>query len=90
MLNEILNLEGVAVLSKEQQKSVNGGKGCTLTIQGSDGKWVTRTGICKKFISASMSDSPADMIGQYAIAPSYCETGLGNVPLSSNNGVSRC
>jgi hypothetical protein len=25
MLNEILNLEGVAVLSKEQQKSVNGG-----------------------------------------------------------------
>jgi hypothetical protein len=26
MLNEILNLEGVAVLSKEQQKSVNGGR----------------------------------------------------------------
>jgi hypothetical protein len=25
MLKEILNLEGVAVLSKEQQKSVNGG-----------------------------------------------------------------
>jgi hypothetical protein len=32
MLNEILNLEGVAVLSKEQQKSVNGGyRNCVAT-----------------------------------------------------------
>ena len=39
MLNEILNLEGVAVLSKEQQKSVNGGVGssCALIITNSSG-----------------------------------------------------
>jgi hypothetical protein len=33
MLNEILNLEGVAVLSKDQQKSVNGGVGTTCILR---------------------------------------------------------
>jgi hypothetical protein len=38
MLNEILNLEGVAVLSKEQQKSVNGGvMGYQDFFSGADG-----------------------------------------------------
>ncbi|TXD50053.1 hypothetical protein [Polaribacter sp. IC073] len=31
MLNNILNLDGVTVLDKKQQKEVNGGGGCRLT-----------------------------------------------------------
>ncbi len=39
MLKNILNLEGVAVLTKEQQKSVNGGRGtCAVRMLNGDGE----------------------------------------------------
>ncbi len=45
MLNEILNLEGVAILSKEQQKSVNGGTGsCAVLITNGDGEVLVQWG----------------------------------------------
>jgi lactobin A/cerein 7B family class IIb bacteriocin len=83
-------------LTREELKSINGGLAldgggsCSVAIQGADGSWVTRTGTCKKLITASMGDSPADMIGQYMTASYYCETGLGAINITSNNGVSRC
>jgi hypothetical protein len=51
MLNEILNLEGVAVLSKEQQKSVNGGRRFwgTETTYGAVAK-NPETGICYRAV----------------------------------------
>ncbi|WP_087138676.1 hypothetical protein [Elizabethkingia meningoseptica] len=64
-------------LSRINLKSITGGeKSCTHSIQGSDGKWITRTGTCQK---SSLG------IG------SYCETGLGEfVQVTSNGGKSRC
>lgn len=37
MLKNILNFEGVTLLSKEQQKSVNGGEGTCAYFLGTDG-----------------------------------------------------
>jgi hypothetical protein len=51
MLNEILNLEGVAVLSKEQQKSVNGGRrfwGTEVTYGSTNRN--DETGICYRAV----------------------------------------
>jgi hypothetical protein len=62
-------------LSREALRNVNGGRGCSVAIQGTDGTWVTRTGTC------------ANRPGGLA---SYCETGLGNVSLTSNEGISHC
>ena len=73
-------------LSREELKNVFGGQSCTLTIQGSDGSWITRSGTCKKVMTlVAISDDIS--IPQ---THSYCETGIGEVSLSSNGGNSRC
>ena len=40
MLNNILNLEGVTVLNKQQQKEINGGQTCRFTIKDAYGTHV--------------------------------------------------
>ncbi|AQX06674.1 hypothetical protein ATB99_13580 [Elizabethkingia meningoseptica] len=63
-------------LSRINLKTITGGeKSCTHSIQGSGGKWITRTGVCKMAPSGFSA---------------YCETGLGVVKVTSNGGVSRC
>lgn len=37
MLNNILNLEGVSILNKMQQKTINGGGSCAVLIGGYGG-----------------------------------------------------
>jgi hypothetical protein len=92
---KVANLNATEILSREELRKVVGGEGsdpianfigsilgavcdntpCTHTIQGSDGSWVTRTGHC----SAGASYPHC-----------YCDTGLGDVRLTSNGGISRC
>ncbi|WP_294219443.1 hypothetical protein [uncultured Chryseobacterium sp.] len=65
-------------LTRENLRSIKGGRACSIAIQGSDGRWTTRTGTCQP-------------VGPVAgVGSSYCETGLGNIHLSSNDGVSHC
>ncbi|WP_313157466.1 hypothetical protein [Sphingobacterium multivorum] len=77
-------------LSREELKSITGGEtgsdaegglfckstSCTLSIQGDDGNWVTKTGTCSSSASS--------------ISRCYCDAGLGEVHLTSNSGISRC
>jgi hypothetical protein len=82
----ILIMTNFKKLSRNELKNVFGGQSCSLTIQGSDGQWITRTGTCKTkttLITASGGIAITD-------TSSYCETGIGQVPLSSNGGTSRC
>ena len=37
MLNNILNIEGASVLTKEQQKSIIGGEGCYVFVRDANG-----------------------------------------------------
>ena len=78
----------VNLLSKAELKNVFGGVmaessifcvdgPCSLTIQGSDGSYVTRNGECAR-----------DWFNTNAC---YCNAGLGaTIPITSNDGVSRC
>lgn len=86
-----LELGAKEVLSRVQLKNVLGGSGsgsgsgtfscyggpCTLTIQGDNGTFITRTGNC------------VDASTLLAVV-CYCDTGLGNVPVTSNGHVSKC
>nr|WP_234047745.1 hypothetical protein [Chryseobacterium paridis] len=59
-------------------RNLGGGRrACSVAIQGSDGKWTTRTGSC---VEPSLSN----------MFNGYCETGLGQVDITSNGGVSHC
>ncbi|WP_445432828.1 bacteriocin-like protein [Chryseobacterium indoltheticum] len=73
-------------LSRNDLRNVTGGQSCTLSIQGSDGKWVTRKGVCK--VSVTLTQVTDDL--SIPSATSYCETGLGQVNVTSNGGNSRC
>lgn len=64
-------------LSREELKNVAGGRACSVAVQQSNGTWITETGTCR---------APQF----FGSGPYYCETGNGNVPLSSNGGVSHC
>ena len=77
-------------LSREELKNTFGGQACTLTIQGSDGTWTTRTWTCQTRQVTKVGDSTATIIWNLLTAESYCETGLGYIPVTSNGGVSRC
>jgi len=78
-------MKNLKKLSRKELKDVKGGQSCVLYVQGSNGAWVPRTGVCKKVVSFTQ-------VGDVSIpsTSSYCETGLGQVPLSSNGGQSRC
>lgn len=85
-----LELGAKEVLSRAQLKNVLGGSGsgsggsaqcfgnsCTVTIQGDNGSFITRSGTCRDV--ASILDPSC-----------YCDTGLGNIPVTSNGGKSKC
>jgi len=42
MLQNILNSEGVTVLNKKQQGSINGGQTCKITVKLSNGQWASK------------------------------------------------
>jgi hypothetical protein len=77
-------------LSREELRNTFGGQACTLTIQGSDGKWITRVGVCKRVSKEIHAGDSAISIALGMLSGSYCETGLGNVSVTSNGGNSRC
>lgn len=76
----------LVALSRNEMRNVFGGENCTLTIQGSNGQWITRAGTCKK-VYQLVSIGEGISIPQ---SHSYCDTGLGEVSLTSNGGNSRC
>ncbi|HTN37103.1 MAG TPA: hypothetical protein VL053_08505 [Arachidicoccus sp.] len=91
-----LELGASEILSREQLKKAIGGDGsdglhcknstCILSIQGSNGSWTTLNGNC-------MPDTDQMDMGSLILnggVTYYCETGLGNIPITSNGGVSRC
>ena len=51
MLKNILNLEGVTALSKEQQKSINGG--CAVRMTNGDGEILVVTGLSLAEVTAA-------------------------------------
>jgi hypothetical protein len=71
---KIFIMKNFKKLSREDLRNVNGGRGCSVAIQGTDGTWVTRTGTC---------NFDAGVGG-------WCNVGLGNIKLTSNEGVSHC
>lgn len=72
-------------LTRAALKSIQGGVDCTLSIQGADGSWISRPGTCKKRFILNPIGS-----GDTAVYESYCDAGLGAVPVTSNGGKSRC
>ncbi len=73
-------------LSREELKNTFGGlRACKLVIQGSDGSWITRTGTCSTAVDMNYINGTP-----YPTTHSYCDAGLGDVPLSSNGGNSNC
>ena len=79
-------------LSREELRNTFGGKSCSIAIQGSDGTWTTRKGTCTAVPKdTKVGDSTMSIFLDTISTPqSYCETGLGNIPVTSNGGVSRC
>jgi len=72
-----------AALTRAEMKELTGGTGifcktgaCNHFIQGKDGHYAERTGTCETQI--------------YPILDCYCDTGMGNVEVTSNNNQSRC
>lgn len=91
MKKSILNLEGVQVLSRNEQKSVNGGlaRGCKLVIANANGTYTTLTGTC--VVPVTMEMDAMGHVWPVASGPAFCDTGDGVAhTLSSNGGVSRC
>lgn len=79
-------MKNLKKLSRKELKDVNGGrKACRHVIQGDDGKWITRVGECNTRIEM-VQVGPISVPQKH----SYCETGLGEVNVTSNGGVSRC
>ncbi|WP_143883099.1 bacteriocin-like protein [Chryseobacterium binzhouense] len=78
-------MKNLKKLSRNDLGNILGGQACTLSIQGSNGQWVTRTGTCEKKMELIH-------VGELTIPTftSYCETGLGQVNVTSNGGRSRC
>lgn len=70
-------MKNLKKLSREELRNVAGGRACSIVVQLANGTWETHTGECRapKF---------------FGNGPYYCETGLGNIALSSNGGVSHC
>lgn len=81
-------------LSKNDQKQIRGGvaQSCTMTYQDSSGGWHTETGSC--YTSITSYASGYDALGPIytVVSTPFCHTASfsGPVPLSSNDGVSRC
>lgn len=91
MKKSILNLEGAQVLSRNEQKSINGGlaegsRSCKLVIMSPNGTSVTYTGTCSITVDYNYINGTP-----YPTTRSYCNVGLGDsVPLTSNGGSSYC
>ena len=77
-------------LSREELKNTFGGQSCSIAIQGSDGSWTTRSGTCKTLTAMAPSLMGGVIVGYPVASYSYCETGLGNIRITSNGGSSRC
>ncbi|HAH55555.1 MAG TPA: hypothetical protein DCM02_09840 [Flavobacterium sp.] len=75
-------------LSREELKKTVGGQACRHVIQGADGRWTTRKGTCRQAVEPS--ESISGMIIDLITSPMYCDTGLGEVAVTSNGGRSRC
>ena len=89
---QMLGLSVNDLLSREQMKKVVGGSGggsggsgipvcsgnaCTLYVQNKDGSYTPYNGTCQA-------------TGWWPAQSCYCSTQLGNVPVTSNGGHSRC
>jgi hypothetical protein len=78
-------------LSREELKNAFGGKRtCTLTVKGANGQWVTLNGTCETSSNVHVGMSTGELLWGMANTTSYCETGLGQIKLTSNGGNSRC
>jgi hypothetical protein len=73
-------------LSRQDLKEITGGKACILSVQAPNGTWTDYSGTCSTTVTM------VQITDDYSVPVkhSYCNAGLGNVPLSSNGGVSRC
>jgi len=76
MLQELMNMEGVAVLSKEQQSAIIGGDACRLTTIDSNGNQT-------RWIQATFSDNEQGQV-------SAAQAGCGRLLNDPDEDVQRC
>ncbi|WP_081413966.1 bacteriocin-like protein [Chryseobacterium daeguense] len=83
-------MKNLKKLSRNELKRISGGrKACSVVVKQPDGSFKTYPGTCsttKPPNSAVLSD----LVNWALTSPGYCETGLGNLTLTSNGGVSHC
>jgi len=70
-------MKNLKKLSKKDLSNILGGRACSVSVQQSNGSWVTYSGTCR---------APQF----FGSGPYYCETGRGPLAITSNGGVSRC
>lgn len=84
--SKIQQMKNLKKLSRQDLKEITGGKPCTLSVKAPNGTWTTYSGTCNTTVTM------VQITDDYSVPVkhSYCNAGLGDVPLTSNGGVSRC
>lgn len=84
-------MKNIRKLTREDLKNVTGGRrACSVTMQQTNGTWVTYPGQCTTTIDGvTQTGGNGGTTFTYS-THQYCETGQGEVTLSSNGGVSNC
>lgn len=79
-------MKNLKKLSRQDLRNVIGGRrACAHFIQGNNGEWIRRDGECVTTVEWHQ-------VGDVSVPvkTSYCDTGLGQVNVTSNGGQSRC
>lgn len=84
-------MKNIKKLSRNELKSVQGGRrACSVAVQNSNGSWTTYYGTCASVVSYDVGNEFGELVSIATSGPKYCSTSLGNIPVTSNGGVSRC
>ena len=82
-------MKNLKKLSRNELRNVVGGRACSIVVKQPNGTYITYKGTCT---TTQPPNDPAmsALIGWALSSPGYCETGMGNLTLTSNGGVSHC
>lgn len=83
-------MKNLKKLSRNELKSVQGGRVCSIAVQNSNGTWTTHYGTCASVVSYNVGNEFGELASIATSGPKYCSTSLGNIPITSNGGVSHC
>jgi hypothetical protein len=84
-------MKNLKKLSRTDLKTISGGrKACSIVVHNANGTYSTHTGTCASVVSYNIGNEFGELVAIATSGPKYCSTDLGNVPLTSNGGVSHC